>query len=319
MRDISLDLVRVTEAGAIAASKHIGSGDKLLIDKDATYIMRNRFDGMSFNGKIVIGEGQKDKSYGLFEGETVGLFKGDDTKKQYDIAIDPVDGTTPTANAGPEAISTIAVAKQGCMFTTDSYYMLKVAVGPTLSRLMKAQAKSCRGDYHRLLHRPLTNLIETTSKLLNKPTNKITVCMLNRPRHDEYMFQLRQLGCRIKLIDDCDVGGAIAACLPGTGIDIYYGIGGAPEAILAAAAIKCLGGEFEAQECVDAFKRCEEGSIWDTGSLVKGPCVFCATGITDGSLLDGVKVEEWGRYKTHSVFMRSESGTVRWIKAWHGN
>lgn len=313
MKDISLDLIRVTEVGAISASQYIGSGDKLAADKAATESMRARFNKMNFCGRVVIGEGKKDESYGLYEGELVGTRKdglpGVNLKVpyEYDIAIDPIDGTTPTVKGGPEAISTLAVSNKNCMYTTDAHYMLKAAIGPkSASRFEKLN----------FLSLPLEEIVTTLSKGLNKPLNEITVCILDRNRHSLYIKTLRKLGCRVKLIQDCDVSGAIATCLPDSGVDLYYGIGGAPEAVLTAAAMKCFAGSrFEVQHVDENLT--PEDDILIKDDLIKGTCLFIATGITDGSILNGVRYR--GGTRTHSVFMRSQSGTVRWIEAYHGN
>lgn len=308
MKHISLDLIRVTEAGAIAGSKWVGSGNKLESDKAATDAMRDRLNGMDFAGKIVIGEGEKDKSYGLFAGEKIGSRWGSCDGyhgKFNDIAIDPIEGTTPTVTSGPEAMSVISVALEGAMFSPSSYYMRKLAYGPEIAS--KVELK---------LNDPLERTIELVCSATGKEPEQLLVCILDRPRHHEAIKELRELGCRIKLIQDCDVSGAVAACLPDSDIDILYGIGGSPEAILSACAIKCLGGGLQGQECTKEGESSEP--ILDENELVKGECAFAGTGITDGSLLRGVK---WNRAKptTNSVFMRSESKTIRWVTAEHGN
>ena len=317
MKEISLSLVGVVEVGAISASKWFGSGTacKIKADKASTDSMRERLNKINFCGMIVIGEGKKDKSFGLYEGELVGVAKNGlpnsklEVDYDYDIAIDPIDGTTPTVKGGPEAISTLAIANKDCMYRTDEHYMLKAAVG------RKAAVHLENMSINTLLGLDLKRIVIELSGALNKEINELTVCILDRNRHSLYIKTLRKLGCRVKLIQDCDVGGAIATCLPDSGVDLYYGIGGAPEAVLAAAAMKCLKGRFEVQHVDENLSPI--GDIIDKDDLVKGECSFVATGITDGSILKGV------RYKdgpiTHSVFMRSKSGTVRWIEAYHGN
>jgi len=325
MRHISLDLIRVTEAAAIAASQYIGSGNKLGADQVATDAIRNRLNKIDFGGKIVICEGIKDQSYGLLQGEhvgTKGLEYSDACKSVssaadqmsleknrpyfYDLAIDPIEGTTPTVTGGPEAISTLAVSRENSLYATDYFYMKKLAYGRKLKEKVELH-----------LNDSLSRIVQTVALALQKNVNQITVCILNRPRHDETIKQLRSLGVRIKLINDCDVSGAIAAALPNTGIDLLYGIGGAPEAILSACAIKCLGGEFLAQN-IEKTSWSVRGNILRTNDLVKDDCVFVATGITDGSILNGVKHKN-SKPITNSVFMRSSSGTIRWIKTHHGN
>ncbi|MHA2043200.1 MAG: fructose-bisphosphatase class II family protein [Candidatus Thorarchaeota archaeon] len=321
MRKISLDLIRVTEAASIAASKWIGSGNKEEADRAATEAMRDRLNKMDFAGKIVIGEGEKDESYGLFSGEKVGkltegcrekltyrnilkckLFTG----TPYDIAVDPIEGTTPTVTSGPEAISTLAVAHKDSMYPMKGFYMRKMAYGPQIASKTKL-----------FIDHPIERTIERIRLATGKQNNEITVCILNRPRHNDIISELRELGVRIKLIQDCDVSGAVGACLPNSGIDLLYGIGGSPEAVLSAAAIKCLGGDFFSKE-VEQGTWEDVGPILSLEDLVKSPCIFVATGITNGSILRGVRYTKRGAV-THSVFMRSESGTVRWLKSEHGN
>lgn len=315
MKHISLDLVRVTEAAAISASAYIGSGNKLEADRVATEAMRDRLNRMDFFGMVAIGEGKKDESYGLFKGDKVGNYHlafpvgNPDNYPNYDIGLDPIDGTTPTVNAGPEAMSIIAVANAGCMFDTEEHYMLKLAYGPHIAS--KFGSFSDRPN----LNEPIDLILEDVASALKKPVNKLTVCILNRPRHQEYIQSMRNHGVRIKLIQDCDVSAAIATCLPDSNIDIQFGIGGAPEAVITAAAMKCLGGHFQAQIWKDGVLH---GPIMRDQDLVRGECAFAATGITDGSMLNGVRWDSKGPI-TNSVFMRSESGTVRWLTTNHGN
>lgn len=310
MRHISLDLIRVTEAAAISASKWVGSGNKELADKAATDAMRDRLNRMDFAGRIVIGEGEKDESYGLFCGEEVGkkwAMKLDREKpKIYEIAVDPIEGTTPTVTAGPEAIATMAVAEEGAMFTTPHFYANKLAYGPRIANKVTLR-----------LDDPIERTVELVSVATNKKFENIVACVLNRPRHDDLIARLRKLGVRIKLIQDCDVSGAVAACVDGNYVDFLAGIGGAPEAVISACAIKCLGGDFQCQIAIKERDWEREGPVMGLEDLVKGQCVFVATGITDGGMLKGVS---WNRGPvTNSVFMRSESGTVRWLTVNHGN
>jgi fructose-1,6-bisphosphatase II len=303
LKEISLELVRVTEAAAIAASAWVGSGDKLAADRDATAAMRDRLNRLTFRGAVRIGEGIKDKSEGLFKGEHVGA-PGPDSY-EYDLAVDPIDGTTPTVTSGPEAMSVLAVAERGTMFDTDDFYMLKLAVGP--------EAAAAGIDLS--LGRPLAETLRAVAGVLGKPVDKLTVCMLNRPRHEAYIREIRRLGTRLKLIQDCDISGAIACCLPERDIDLLYGVGGAPEAVLAAAAVKCFGGRLLGQVWQDGVLR---GPVLGEEELVRGACAFAATGITNGSLLAGVRWTPRGP-STSSVFCRSVSRTIRWINTWHGN
>ncbi len=297
------DLVRCTEDGAIAASKWVGSGDKLSADKAATDALRSRLNTIDFCGKIIIGEGVKDGSYGLYYGEEVGCPL--DNCPCHDIAVDPIEGTTPTVTSGPEALSVIGIAEEGTMFCTDEFYMKKLAYGPKISKKVTLS-----------LDDPLSNTIKLVSLATGKEANKIMVCILNRPRHEADIATLREIGVRIKLIQDCDVSGAIATCVEDSGIDLLYGIGGAPEAVITACAMKCLGGNLLAQIYTKAGVT--SGPVLTINDLVGGECAFVGTGITDGSLLNGVKWTKHGP-QTHSVFMRSESGTVRFIETRHGN
>ncbi len=307
MRHINLELVRVTETAAIAASAWIGSGDKLSADKAATEAMRHRLNQMEFSGKVIIGEGKKDQSDGLFEGEKVGRLEKNPDSHYYEIAVDPIDGTRPTITAGPEAMSVLAVAEEKALFSTEEFYMNKLAYGPEVAAKVKLN-----------IAEPLRVTVLKVAEALKKDVSKVTVCMLDRPRHDQWVKELRDLGVRIKLIQDCDVSGSIAACLPFSGIDLLYGIGGAPEGVISACAIKCLRGGFQAQVYNKERMQPTDGKILEINDLVKGHCVFAATGITNGSLLKGVRYKGTGPI-THSVFMRSESSTVRWLTAYHGN
>ncbi len=305
MGDISLDLVRVTEAAAIAASSWIGSGNKEAADKAATKAMRERLNQMEFSARIVIGEGKKDKSDGLFAGEMVGKLAKME-KVYYDLALDPIDGTRPTVTSGPEAMSVIAVADEGSLFSTAEFYMNKLAYGPEIAKKIELH-----------LTDPLSRTIKLVSATTGKDISKIMVCLLDRPRHEKLIKDLHGIGVRIKLIQDCDISGAIACCLADSGIDLLCGIGGAPEGVITACAMKCLKGGFQAQ-VVKADGTPVDNKVYCMEDLVHGPCGFAATGVTNGSLLRGVRFTSQGAV-TNSVFMRSESGTVRWLTVYHGN
>lgn len=301
MKHIHLDLIRITEAAAIAASYWIGSGDKESADKAATTAIKKRLDKIDCTFKVVIGEGKKDKSYGLFRGEVYG-----NGEPVYDFAVDPIEGTRPTVTSGPEAISTIGIAGPNCLFSTEEFYMNKLAYGPEIY-----------SKVHLNLNDQIETIISQVALVTNKDVHRLNVCILDRPRHEEIIQRLRAIGVRIKLIQDCDVSGAIATCFIDRGIDLLYGIGGAPECVLAACAIKCLGGDLQAQ-VVDKNCKPLDNKVLGIEDLVKGECAFAATGITDGSFLKGVRFIEKGPV-THSVAMRSESGTVRWLTTFHGN
>lgn len=307
MKELGYELVKATEAAAIAASKWVGSGDKLSTDKAATEAMQDRLSRITnFCGNIRIGEGKKDGSYGLFKGDSVCGPWHDKSLKEYDIAVDPVDGTRPTVESGPEAMSVIAVSEKGTMYASDEYYMLKLAISGAVAK---------HHGYSFSLSEPLPQLCAKVASALDKPINRLMVCILNRPRHQEYIEQMRTLGVRIKLIHDCDISGSISTCQPDGEIDMQFGVGGAPEAVITAAAMKCLGGFLIGQIWKDGKV---EGPELGMEDLVRGECVFAATGITNGSMLKGVRFDSRGPI-TNSVFMRSESGTIRWVTTNHGN
>ncbi len=300
-----LDLLRSTEAAAIRASQWIGTGDKLAADKAATDAMRDRMNKIDFTARILIGEGKKDGSFGLFGGEIVGLHAAFGGKPIYDLAVDPIDGTRPTVTSGPEALSVVAVAEMGALFTTEAHYMNKLAYGPEIASRLELS-----------LTDPVERTIELVSAVTRKDPSNIVVCLLDRPRHEKIIATLRAMRVRIKLIQDCDISGAIATCLPESGIDLLYGTGGAPEAVITACAMKCLLGGFQAQ--VVKPDGSFDPHVYDIQEMVSGECAFVATGITTGSLLKGVRFTSRGPV-THSVAMRSESGTVRWMSTYHGN
>jgi len=316
VKRINLDLVRVTEGAAIASSYWVGSGDKESADKAATDAMRKRLNKMDFIGKVVIGEGKKDKSYGLFTGELVGkdinreailsvnIEAIKERPLECDIAVDPIEGTRPTVNSGPGALSVIAIAEKNSMFSTEEFYMNKLAYGPQIAKVV---------DLY--LNDPIERTIQLVSLALGKEVSKIMVCILDRPRHEDIIKKLREIGVRIKLIQDCDVSGAIATCLEDRGVDLLYGIGGSPESVITACAVRCLKGGFQSQVVGNDLKPI--GDVYQAEDLVKGECAFAATGITDGILLKGVRFT--GRPVTQSLFMRSESGTIRWVTTYHGN
>lgn len=309
MRHFDLELVRVTEAAAIAGSRFIGSGDKEGADKAASKAMRERLNQLDdFAAKVVIGEGKKDKSYGLFAGEVVGKLAQRAQRENiplYELAVDPIDGTRPTITSGPEAMSVIAIAGAHCLFETSEFYMNKLAYGPHIAHVAGLK-----------LTDPLKRTIQTVSEVTGKHVNQIVVCILDRPRHTSMIAELRKIGVRIKLIQDCDISGAIATCLPESGIDLLCGSGGAPEGVITAVAMKCLRGGFQAQVVDTNCKVVDPRILW-LKDLARGPCAFSATGVTDGSLLKGVRYTPRGAV-THSVFMRSESGTIRWLAVHHG-
>ena len=311
-RVLVLEMVRVTEAAAVAASKLIGRGDEKAADAAAVEAMRKAFDTLAIDGTVVIGEGERDEAPMLFIGEKVGGAPGEGPK--IDIALDPLEGTTITAKAGPNALAVLAAAAEGCLLNAPDVYMDKLAVGPGYPDGIIDLAKS-----------PTEN-VQAVAKAKGVAPSDIIVCVLDRPRHAELIAELRGLGCGVVLIGDGDVAGVIAVTDEDTTIDMYMGQGGAPEGVLAAAALRCVGGQFNGRL---VFRNDDERGraakwgiddldrIYTRDDLVKGDCIFAATGVPPGSLLDGVKYLRGGRMTTESVVMRSSSGTVRWIKGEH--
>ena len=311
-RVLVLEMVRVTEAAAIAASKLIGRGDEKAADAAAVEAMRAALNQLYINGTVVIGEGERDEAPMLFIGEEVGLRTAKAPK--IDIALDPLEGTTITAKAGPNALAVLAIAEEGNLLNAPDVYMDKLAVGPGYPENIIDLDKSVREN------------VEAVAAAKGVPANEIIVCVLDRPRHADLIASLREIGCGIMLIPDGDVAGVIATTDEDTTIDMYMGSGGAPEGVLAAAALRCVGGQFKGRLL---FRNDDERArarkwgitdldkIYDLTELAKGDCIFAATGVTDGSLLEGVKRRRGGIMTTESVVMRASSGTVRWVKGEH--
>lgn len=313
-RVLVLEMVRVTEAAAIAASALVGRGDEKAADMAAVEAMREAFDGLYMDGTVVIGEGERDEAPMLYIGEKVGGAPGRGPK--IDIALDPLEGTTITAKAGPNAMAVLAAAEEGCLLNAPDVYMEKLAIGPGYPEDIVSLEKS------------VTENVEALAKAKGVKPGEIIVCVLDRPRHDELIAELRAIGCGVHLIPDGDVAGVIAVTDPETTIDMYMGSGGAPEGVLAAAALRCVGGQFSGRLLFrndDERARARKWGIEDLDriytleDLAKGDCIFAATGVTDGSLLDGVKRLKGGKMTTESVVMRASSGTVRWVRGEHRN
>ncbi len=311
-RVLVLEMVRVTEAAAIAAAKLIGRGDEKAADHAAVEAMREAFDGLYIDGTVVIGEGERDEAPMLYIGEKVGGAIGKGPK--IDIALDPLEGTTITAKAGPNSLAVLACAEEGNLLNAPDVYMDKLAVGPGYPEGIISLDMS-----------PTENVNAVAAAKGVQP-NEIMVCVLDRPRHEALIAELRTIGCGIQLIPDGDVAGVIATTNEDTGIDIYMGAGGAPEGVLAAAALRCVGGQFNGRLLFrndDEKARARKWGITDLNKvykleeLAKGDCIFAATGVTDGSLLDGVHRRKDGTLTTHTVVMRASSGTVRWVKGEH--
>jgi fructose-1,6-bisphosphatase II / sedoheptulose-1,7-bisphosphatase len=311
-RVLVLEMVRVTEAAAIAASELIGRGDEKAADAAAVEAMRKAFDELYMDGTVVIGEGERDEAPMLYIGEKVGGAPGKGPK--IDIALDPLEGTTITAKAGPNALAVLAAGEAGCLLNAPDVYMDKIAVGPGYPEGIIDLTKSPREN------------VEAVAKAKGVAPHEIIVCVLDRPRHEKMIAELREVGCGVMLIPDGDVAGVIATTNPETTIDIYMGSGGAPEGVLACAALRCVGGQFKGRLL---FRNDDERArarkwgiadldkIYDLCDLAKGDCIFAATGVTNGSLLGGVKRLPGGRMTTESVVMRASSGTVRWVKGEH--
>ncbi|GMN02309.1 class II fructose-bisphosphatase [Erythrobacter sp. MTPC3] len=315
-RVLVLEMVRVTEAAAVAAAQLVGRGDEKAADAAAVEAMRRAFDDLYMDGTVVIGEGERDEAPMLYIGEKVGGAPGKGPK--IDIALDPLEGTTITAKAGPNSLAVLAAAEEGNLLNAPDVYMDKLAVGPGYPEGVIDLAKT-----------PTEN-VEAVAAAKGVEPSDIIVCVLDRPRHADLIAELRALGCGVVLIGDGDVAGVIAVTDQDTTIDMYMGQGGAPEGVLAAAALRCVGGQFNGRLVFrndDERARAKKWGITDLNriykleELAKGDCIFAATGVTSGSLLDGVKRRRKSTgatiMTTDSVVMRASSGTVRWIKGHH--
>ncbi|MGY0233174.1 class II fructose-bisphosphatase [Longispora urticae] len=308
-RNLALDLVRVTEAAAMAAGRWVGRGDKEGGDGAAVDAMRLLINSVPMRGVVVIGEGEKDNAPMLFNGEHV----GDGTGAEVDVAVDPVDGTTLMAKGMPNSIAVLAVTERGAMFDPSAvFYMDKIAVGPDAADVIDITA-------------PVAENLRRIAKAKKGSLSDVTVCILDRPRHEKLVEEVRATGARIRFISDGDVAGAISAAREGSEVDVLLGIGGTPEGIIAAVALKCLGGAMqgmlwprdddERQKAIDAGHDLDR--VLNLDDLVSGDNMFfCATGVTTGDLLKGVRYKAGGAY-TQSIVMRSKSGTTRVIDSYH--
>lgn len=308
-KNLALDFVRITEEAAIASAKWLGKGDNKAADAAAVKAMRNRFNSIDFKGTVVIGEGERDEAPMLFIGEKLGTGKG----PSVDIAVDPLECTNSVAFGRPNSISVLAAAPSGTLLHAPDSYMDKIAVGP-----------AAKGKID--LDWGVEKNIRAVAKALNKPVEEVTVVILERPRHEKLIKEVRNIGARIILISDGDISGAIAPSIPESGIDMLLGIGAAPEGVISAAALKCLGGEIQGRLMFrdeNEKKRAKEMGVKDFNKkfgiddLVKTDnCVFAATGVSTGPFLQGIMFSS-KKAVTHSIVMRSISGTVRYIKAEH--
>jgi fructose-1,6-bisphosphatase class II len=309
-RNLGLEAVRLTEAAAMASARVMGLGEEKLADQAAVDAMRRAFNDLHIRGTIVIGEGERDEAPMLYIGEKVGRGAADDP--EVDIALDPLEGTTITATGGPNALSVIAMSDKGNLLNAPDTYMDKIAVGP-----------SAKGAID-LATSPSHNLRAIADRK-GVYVDDLTVIILNRPRHEKLIAEVRGTGARIKLIGDGDVSAAIATCFPETGVDVLMGIGGAPEGVIAAAAIRCMGGDMQGRLAPRNEKEIERAQkmgikdvsrVFDVEEMAKGHVIFAATGVTSGDFLRGVRFFKGGA-ETHSVVMRSKSRTIRYIQSRH--
>lgn len=310
-RNLALEFVRVTEAAALSCSRFMGRGEKDKADQAAVDAMRRAFDGVFFQGVVVIGEGERDEAPMLYIGEKVG--GGDDHSPQIDIALDPLEGTNLCASGQPGALAVVAVAERGHFLHAPDTYMNKIAVGPKAKGVINIEA-------------PVETNVKAVAEALQKDITDITVVVLDRPRHENLIQKLRALGTRIQLIGDGDVSAALATAWEDSGIDMLLGTGGAPEGVITAAAMKCLGGDFQGRL---QFRHEEEKAraekmgvvdfdrVYGIEDLAKGDVMFIATGVTDGPLLKGVRILPGRKAMTESIVMRSQTGTIRKIQATH--
>lgn len=308
-RSLSMELVRVTEAAALASARWMGRGKKDEADDAATSAMRDVFDTVPMKGTVVIGEGEMDEAPMLYIGEKLGTGYG----QRVDVAVDPLEGTNIVASGGWNALAVLAVADHGNLLHAPDMYMDKIAVGPEAVGQIDINA-------------PIIDNLKAVAKAKNKDIEDIVATVLNRERHEHIIHQLREAGARIKLINDGDVAGAINTAFDNTGVDILFGSGGAPEGVLAAVALKCLGGEIQGKlipQSEAEQKRClnmgiDVNKILLMEDLVRGDdAIFAATGVTDGELLRGVQFKSNNYGHTHSIVMRAKSGTVRFIDGKH--
>ena len=311
-RILTLELVRVTEQAAVAAARLRGRGDEVAADRAAVEAMRRALNRLQIKGTVVIGEGERDEAPMLFIGEEVGAGRG----PSVDIAVDPLEGTTVAAKNLPNAIAVVAIAQAGTLLNAPDVYMDKIAIGPGYPAGLVD------------LDRSATDNILAIAAAKGVPVSEVTACVLERPRHARLVEEIRATGAAIRLIGDGDVAGIIHVTEPErTGIDIYFGIGGAPEGVLAAAAMRCTGGQMQGRLVISSDEQRDRArrmgvtdidSKYDYSEMARGDVLFAATGVTDGDVLSGVRFGKRA-ISTHTVVMRSSSGTVRWIRAEHQN
>lgn len=310
-RNLALEFVRITEAAALASAQWMGRGNEKLADQAAVDAMRKAFDTVRIDGTVVIGEGERDEAPMLYIGEKVGVASEDNP--QIDIALDPLEGTSICANGAFGAISVIAAAERGNFLHAPDTYMDKIAAGPLAKDVINIDASA-------------TENVQKVAEALRKPVGDVTVVILDRPRHSELISEVRKTGARIHLITDGDVSAAIATAWPDSGIDLLLGIGGAPEGVISAAAMQCLGGNFQGRlkyRNENEKQRAQKMGLKNLdqklliNDLARGSVMFVATGVTDGPLLKGVKTLPGKTARTYSIVMRSKTGTIRNIEAHH--
>jgi fructose-1,6-bisphosphatase class II len=307
-RNLALEFIRVTEMAAISSARWMGRGDEKAADQAAVDAMRTMLDSVDCQATVVIGEGERDEAPMLYIGEKVGSGDG----IELDIALDPLEGTTICARGGVNAISVIAIAEKGNLLNAPDTYMQKIAVGPEAAGMIDIRESA-------------TENLRRVAEAKKCRLQDLTAVILDRPRHEDLIQEVRESGARIQLIGDGDVSAAIATANPDSGVDILFGIGGAPEGVIAAAALRCIGGDFQGvlkpRNELEIERARKMGipditKIFSIDELAKGNVMFAATGVTDGTFLDGVQFKSWGA-TTHSIVMRSQSGTIRHIRAEH--
>lgn len=309
-RNLALEVVRVTEAAALSAARLMGRGESIAADFAAVNAMRQAFESVDIRGTVVIGEGERDEAPMLYIGEKVGC--GDQFDPEVDIAVDPLEGTNLCAFGRPNALAVIAIAERGKLLHAPDIYMDKIAVGPHAKGVV---------DLNKSPKKNLAAIADAKGVYIED----LTAVILERPRHHDLIEEVRKAGARVQLISDGDVSAAISTCIPESGIDVLFGIGGAPEGVLAAAALRCVGGDLQARLVVNSQEereRChkmgikETEKVWHLEELAAGDVVFAATGVTTGDILRGVRYFKGGA-QTHSLVMRSRSGTIRMIETKH--
>jgi len=307
-RNFALEFVRVTEAAALESARMMGRGDEKAADHAAVEAMRSMLNSIEFNGTVVIGEGERDEAPMLYIGEKVGRGNG----PKLDLALDPLEGTTICARGGNNSLSVIAIAEEGKFLHAPDTYMKKIAVGPDAKGAIDLSASASEN-------------LKNIARAKKCEIGDLTVVILDRARHADLISEVRQTGARIWLIGDGDVSAAIATCKKDSGVDVLLGVGGAPEGVIAAAALRCMGGDFQGQLIFQNTQESDRAKgmgiqdlnrVYGIHELASGNVMFCATGVTQGTFLDGVRFSR-GSASTHSVVMRSESGTVRFIEAEH--